>query len=420
MGLWGATGVGVGAIVGGGILALAGVAYAATGPGAIVAFALNGVIAVLTALSFAEMSAAFPESGGTYAFAKKVLNVRAAFTIGWIVWFASIVAAVLYSLGFATFAVEILSQFRGGSEPLHPAFITLLAMGATAFYSIGLMRKAGGGGEFATIGKVVVFCVLILGGAACLALALFQGIAVPKAGIIGAIWIFIGLALYLRFLSLRASMFDASAEARDPSLVQLRGRSPLVLVPVANPSNVGAMVTFAHAMAPPAVGRVLLLNVVKAPTEALEGDDPPPQLVASQEVLREALTVSFHEGFAPEALTTIAPRPWEEIIRVARIHRCESLLLGFSNLTERMLATDLEHLISGVKSDVAVLRARPGWKLSNVEKYLCRLVVRPATTFSVPVCSAASGAAARSKSPSCASCRKMLPMKPTGRLATVC
>ncbi|MDA0838506.1 MAG: amino acid permease, partial [Planctomycetota bacterium] len=127
MGLWGATGVGVGAIVGGGILALAGVAYAATGPGAIVAFALNGVIAVLTALSFAEMSAAFPESGGTYTFAKKVLNVRAAFTIGWIVWFASIVAAVLYSVGFATFAVEILSQFRGGSEPLHPAFITLLA-----------------------------------------------------------------------------------------------------------------------------------------------------------------------------------------------------------------------------------------------------------------------------------------------------
>ena len=39
--LLGATGVGVGAIVGGGILALAGVAYATTGPSAVVAFALN-------------------------------------------------------------------------------------------------------------------------------------------------------------------------------------------------------------------------------------------------------------------------------------------------------------------------------------------------------------------------------------------
>ena len=60
LGLLGATGIGVGAIVGGGILALAGVAFAATGPAALLAFALNGVIAVLTALSFAEISAAFP------------------------------------------------------------------------------------------------------------------------------------------------------------------------------------------------------------------------------------------------------------------------------------------------------------------------------------------------------------------------
>ena len=65
VGLWGATGIGVGAIVGGGILALAGVAFATTGPGAIVAFALNGVIAALTALSFAELASTFPESGGS-------------------------------------------------------------------------------------------------------------------------------------------------------------------------------------------------------------------------------------------------------------------------------------------------------------------------------------------------------------------
>ncbi|MGW8321037.1 MAG: APC family permease, partial [Thermodesulfobacteriota bacterium] len=56
IGVLGAVGVGVGAIVGGGILALSGVAFAAAGPGAIVAFALNGFVAVLTALSFAELS----------------------------------------------------------------------------------------------------------------------------------------------------------------------------------------------------------------------------------------------------------------------------------------------------------------------------------------------------------------------------
>jgi len=71
IGLLGATGIGVGAIVGGGILALAGVAFAATGPATLVAFGLNGAIAFLTALSFAEMASKFPESGGTYTFSKK-------------------------------------------------------------------------------------------------------------------------------------------------------------------------------------------------------------------------------------------------------------------------------------------------------------------------------------------------------------
>ncbi|HBQ18108.1 MAG TPA: amino acid transporter, partial [Myxococcales bacterium] len=108
MGLLSAVGVGVGAIVGGGILVLAGVGLAATGPSTMVAFALNGLIAVLTALSFAEMSSAFPESGGAYTFAKKVLAVRSAFAVGWVLWFAYIVAAVLYGLGFAEYGLAAL------------------------------------------------------------------------------------------------------------------------------------------------------------------------------------------------------------------------------------------------------------------------------------------------------------------------
>ena len=44
MGLFGATGVGVGAIVGGGVLALAGVAFGATGPSAMLAFFLTAFL----------------------------------------------------------------------------------------------------------------------------------------------------------------------------------------------------------------------------------------------------------------------------------------------------------------------------------------------------------------------------------------
>jgi APA family basic amino acid/polyamine antiporter len=170
--LAGATGIGVGAIVGGGILALSGVAFQTAGPAAIFAFAMNGLIALLTALSFAEMSTAFPESGGTYTFSKKVLTVEAAFAVGWIVWFASIVAAMLYALGFAAFAASLIARLcetRGWSGPAawldtRPTLL-LLAAGATLFYSFGLARRRAGGNQWATVGKVIVFAVLIAGGA---------------------------------------------------------------------------------------------------------------------------------------------------------------------------------------------------------------------------------------------------------------
>ena len=82
MGLAGATGVGVGAIVGGGILALAGIAFEVAGPSTIVGFALNGIVAFITALSFSELASRFPQSGGTYTYAKKVYSIETAFVVG--------------------------------------------------------------------------------------------------------------------------------------------------------------------------------------------------------------------------------------------------------------------------------------------------------------------------------------------------
>jgi len=170
IGLLAATGVGVGAIVGGGIFVLAGVAFENAGPAAAVAFALNGVVAFLTAMSFAEVSTAFPESGGAYTFAKKVLSMRTAFAVGWILWFAYIVAGVLYALGFASFAELALRELWVAATGEAPAWVSgrrmslLLATLATVIYAGSLIRKATGGGQWATVGKLVVFGILVLAG----------------------------------------------------------------------------------------------------------------------------------------------------------------------------------------------------------------------------------------------------------------
>ncbi len=610
LGLFGATAIGVGAIVGGGILALAGVAFASAGPGAMLAFAANGVIAIITALSFAEMSARFPESGGTYTFAKKVLSVQAAFMVGWVVWFASIVAAVLYALGFATFAMLIVERLASGLGHDLPAWmsgrmpILALALAATAAYTASLVRRSQGGGRIETIGKIVVFMILIvagvwvlfgrpegtissgmtpflpfglaglaqamgytfialqgfdliaavggevrdpgrtipramllslavalavylpllfvlatagvpadstigemasqspdavvavavehylgsvgfwlvmvaavlsmlsalqanlyaasrialtmardrnlpahwshldrthhtpanavmatavpvavtlavlpdvaaagavsslifllafafvhgmsilarqrvgnddlafrvplfpvvpaLGGLACLALAIFQGIVVPSAGVLAIAWLGLGFFLYVSVFAARAKVVDAASEALDPELIQLRGRRPLVLVPVANPARAEALVEVANALAPPRVGRVLMLSVVRPPASWEPGQELP-QVHDAQAILERALTVSLSTRHAPEALTTIADDPNREIVRVAEVHQCESLVLGFGAISEHGMEGHLERMLSAIDFDVVILRSPPEWRLSTVRSVL--------------------------------------------------
>lgn len=395
MGLLGATGVGVGAIVGGGVLALAGVAFGTTGPSAMLAFFLNGILAVVTAFSYAEMSAAFPESGGTYIFSKKILSVPAAFMVGWVVWFASIIASVLYALGFASYTATAVARALSFAPSLQAGVLTSKE-GITLLAVIFIFGNVAAAGAAASLIFLVSFALTqwtailarlrvgakalsfrtpwfpglqIAGACACIALAVYQGIQVPLAGLIVMIWLGVGGGLYLFIFARRARIVDASAAAQDPQLFLLRGHSPLVLVPIANPDHAYAMVEVANALTPPKIGRVLLLSIV-TPPENWHPGDPPRQLVDSQAVIKSALTASFASGLAPEALTTIAPQPWPEIIRVARNYRCESLMLGLSDVDQPEALKQLENLMNQVDSHVIVLRAPDEWKLSSVKKVL--------------------------------------------------
>ena len=66
----------------------------------------------------------------------------------------------------------------------------------------------------------------------------------------------------------------------------------------------------------------------------------------------------------------------EEIARVARLHRCESVLLGLSEISENNQGTQLESLLGALDSNVAVLRSRKEWRLSNVQKILVPIAGR--------------------------------------------
>lgn len=601
--LSGASAIGIGAIVGGGVMVLAGTAFRATGPGAMLAFLLNGFVALITAFSFAELAASFPENGGVYLYARKVLGVRAAFGAGWVLWFAYIVAGVLYSLGFAEYALASVAALWPGEAPGwlgSRAATVATALAAVGYYTVSLIRRSAGGGDWATWGKVVVFGVLILAGfwgiavrddpavqsgmtpflpsgslglvqamgftfialqgfeiigavgaeikdpgrnipkamfislgaaliiyvpllfvvstagvpvgesiqgmsvkdpetvfasavgnylgpagfwlvmlaavlstlsalqanllaasrvafkmandrtlpqvlsvvhpklktpvaalyatalalvailfmvpdlasagaaaslifllcfalghgiallsryrssekpefmapwfpvtpivgaLICLGLAAFQGIAVPAAGGITIVWAGLGVLLYFGIFSARASVVDESLLASDPELLKLRGESPVVLVPVANPETAPLLVSIATALAPPAVGRVMLVSVVN-PESRAHGDP----ISAAQEALAAGLRASLVDGHRPLSLLSIAPSPWNEIKRIARQYRCHGVLFGGAQLTPESV-DQLESFVNDVDSYVSFLFAHPHWTLKD-----CRRVVVP-------------------------------------------
>jgi hypothetical protein len=152
------------------------------------------------------------------------------------------------------------------------------AIGVGAIVGGGILARRRGNKGTTTFRTPWFPLVQVTGACTCLALAIFQGIMVPAAGVLVGLWLGLGGIVYVGLLARRARVFDASVQAQDPYLVQMRGRSPLVLVPIANPANAEAMVAVANALAPPRVGRVLLLSVVNQPDHWEPGEPPPPWL----------------------------------------------------------------------------------------------------------------------------------------------
>jgi len=100
--------IGIGAMIGAGLFVLTGIAAGKAGPALIVAFALNGVVAMFTALAYAELGSCFPQAGGGYQWVAEAFPGRVGFLTGWVSWLANSGACSLYVLGFGAYLGEIL------------------------------------------------------------------------------------------------------------------------------------------------------------------------------------------------------------------------------------------------------------------------------------------------------------------------
>ncbi len=173
LGFFDATMIGVGAMIGAGIFVLTGIAAGEAGPAAIIAFALNGIVTMFTALSYAELASAIPEAGGGYSFVKRSMPDIVGFIAGWMLWFAYTVACSLYAVGFGGYFLELLASYASGVHDVllhflgHGGAVKLVTMTiATFFISLNVAGAAvtGKAENLMTITKIVILGIFILFG----------------------------------------------------------------------------------------------------------------------------------------------------------------------------------------------------------------------------------------------------------------
>ena len=103
--------MGVGMMIGAGAVIGMGISVGLAGPGGtLVAFALDGLVALFTAMAYAEMSSAVPKAGSIYNFARIAVGRATGFSAGWIAWFASAVAGSFYAVILAEYTVELFAR----------------------------------------------------------------------------------------------------------------------------------------------------------------------------------------------------------------------------------------------------------------------------------------------------------------------
>ena len=101
MGLWMATALVVGNMVGSGIFTLPAVLAGEAGPASILALVFTGIGAMLLALVFANLGRAHPRTGGPYYFARRAFGDFVGFQTAWAYWIAAWVGNAAIAVAFA-------------------------------------------------------------------------------------------------------------------------------------------------------------------------------------------------------------------------------------------------------------------------------------------------------------------------------
>jgi amino acid transporter len=163
LGFWGAVAIGIGGMVGGGIFAVLGLSVQLTGGGAPLAFLLAGLVALVTASSYARLSVAFPSQGGTVTFIDRAYGRGlAAGSLNVLLWLAYVVMLSLYAYAFGSYGATLAGAPDSGAW--RHGLLSLAILALTGLNAVG--SAAVGRAETAIVAvKVALLAVFVGAGA---------------------------------------------------------------------------------------------------------------------------------------------------------------------------------------------------------------------------------------------------------------
>lgn len=128
-----AVAIGLGSMIGAGVFSVWGPALSAAGNGLLIALAIAALVAYCNATSSAQLAAAHPVSGGTYAYARAEIGEWWGFVAGWSFVIGKIASCAAMAMTFAAYAAPV-----GGQRAV--AVVAVVAL--CAVNCIGITRTA--------------------------------------------------------------------------------------------------------------------------------------------------------------------------------------------------------------------------------------------------------------------------------------
>jgi amino acid transporter len=165
LGRWDVTAIGVNQVIGSAVFVQPALLASLIGAWSPWLFAAIGVVSMLIALSFAEVSSRFDATGGPYLFTRAAFGRFAAFEVGWMMWFTR---AASWSAVMNVLATSIGFYWPSVTSGWPRAVLISAIIGAIAWINIRGIRQSSVVVNVLTIGKLLPLMVFIIAGFAAI------------------------------------------------------------------------------------------------------------------------------------------------------------------------------------------------------------------------------------------------------------